>query len=113
MSVRKEVYIIFGVKLSEQLTREYWEKPFSNDTEWNKNKPNGKPFFISDGMNGLYTFFGYVQQINDGSYDFEEHITELNFNYDKSTIIDEIARFFPELTVNECDVKFYYLPHFV
>ena len=113
MSVRRESYIVFGLKLDENFTNEYWDKDFYPDTEWNKNKPKDKPFFITDGMNGLYTFFGFIQMLNDGSYDFEEDITELKYDFDKSIVVTEFSKLFPELTVNEYDVKMFYLPHFV
>jgi hypothetical protein len=113
MSVRREAYIVFGLKLDENFTNEYWDKDFYPDTEWNKNKPKDKPFFITDGMNGLYTFFGFIQMLNDGSYDFEEDITELKYDFDKSIVVTEFSKLFPELTVNEYDVKMFYLPHFV
>jgi hypothetical protein len=113
MSVRRESYIVFGLKLDENFTNEYWDKDFYPETEWNKNKPKDKPFFITDGMNGLYTFFGFIQMLNDGSYDFEEDITELKYNFDKSIVVTEFSKLFPELTVNEYDVKMFYLPHFV
>jgi hypothetical protein len=64
-------------------------------------------------MNGLYTFFGFIQILNDGSYDFEEDITELKYDFDKSIVVTEFSKLFPELTVNEYDVKMFYLPHFV
>jgi hypothetical protein len=113
MSVRREAYIVFGLKLDENFTNEYWDKDFYPDTEWNKNKPKDKPFFITDGMNGLYTFFGFIQMLNDGSYDFEEDITQLKYDFDKSIVVTEFSKLFPELTVNEYDVKMFYLPHFV
>jgi hypothetical protein len=113
MSVRREAYIVFGLKLDENFTNEYWDKDFYPDTEWNKNKLKDKPFFITDGMNGLYTFFGFIQMLNDGSYDFEEDITELKYDFDKSIVVTEFSKLFPELTVNEYDVKMFYLPHFV
>lgn len=113
MSVRRESYIVFGLKLDENFTNEYWDKEFYPETEWNKNKPKDKPFFITDGMNGLYTFFGFIQMLNDGSYDFEEDITELKYDFDKSIVVSEFSKLFPELTVNEYDVKMFYLPHFV
>jgi hypothetical protein len=113
MSVRREAYIVFGLKLDENFTNEYWDKDFYPDTEWNKNKPKDNPFFITDGMNGLYTFFGFIQMLNDGSYDFEEDITELKYDFDKSIVVNEFSKLFPELTVNEYDVKMFYLPHFV
>ena len=113
MSVRRESYIVFGLKLDENFTNEYWDKDFYPETEWNKNKQKDKPFFITDGMNGLYTFFGFIQMLNDGSYDFEEDITELKYDFDKSLVVTEFSKLFPELTVNEYDVKMFYLPHFV
>ena len=113
MSVRKEAYIIFGLKLNEQITEEYWEKDFRDETEWDKNKPKDKPFFITDGMNGDYTFFGFIQELNNGRYDFEEEITEIKNDFKASDVISEFKNLFPEITANEWDVKLYYLPHFV
>jgi hypothetical protein len=113
MSVRKEAYIVYGLKLDENFTNEYWEKDFYPETEWNKNKPKDKPFFITDGMNGLYTFFGLIQVLNNGSFDFEEDITEIKNDFNASEVISEFKNLFPDITANEWDVKLYYLPHFV
>lgn len=112
MSVNKEVYIIFGLKLNEEITREYWEKDFRDETEWDKDKPKNKPFFITDGMSGDYTFFGFIQELNDGSYDFIEEITEIKTDFNASDVIYEFKNLFPEITANEHDVKMYYLPHY-
>lgn len=113
MSIRKEVYVVFGLKLSEKITEDYWRKDFRDDTEWDENKPKNKPFFITDGMNGSYSFFGFIQQLNNGSYDFEEDITELQYDFDKSVVVNEFLKLFPEIKIDKSDVKMYYLPHFV
>lgn len=113
MSVRKEAYIVLGLKLNEEITEEYWEKDFRDETEWDRTKPKDKPFFITDGMNGLYTFFGFIQELNNGRYDFEEEITEIKNDFKASDVISEFKNLFPEIIVNEWDVKLYYLPHFV
>ena len=113
MSVRKEAYIIFGLKLNEEVTEEYWKKDFRDETEWNKNKPKDKPFFITDGMNGDYTFFGFIQELNNGCYDFEEKITEIKVYFEPKEVILEFKKYFPEINIKEWNVKFYYVPHFV
>lgn len=113
MSIRKEVYIIFGLKLNEQITEEYWGKDFRDETEWDKTKPKDRPFFITGGMNGDYTFFGFIQELNNGSYDFEEEITEIKNDFKPNDVISEFKKFFPEITANKWDVKQYYVPHFV
>lgn len=113
MSVRKEAYVIFGLKLNEKTTEEYWDKDFRDETEWDKDKPKEEPFFITDGMCGNYTFFGFIQVINNGRYDFEEEIIELEYHFNVSDILSEFKKFFPEKIVSEEDVKMYYLPHYV
>ena len=49
-------------------------------------------------MNGLYTFFGFIQEINNGSYSFEEEVTELQYDFDKSIVVTEFSKLFPELS---------------
>ena len=57
MPTRIENYIIYGLKFGEDFTKDFWEKDFSDEMEWDKNKSKDKPFFISDGMNCDYTFY--------------------------------------------------------
>lgn len=113
MSVRKEVYIIYGVKLNEEFTNSYWKQDFYPEKEWDKNKPTDKPFFISDGMNGLYSFFGFIQLLNDGCYDFEDKIKEIKTDFKSSDVISAFKNLFPDIRINELDIKLYYLPHYV
>lgn len=113
MSTRKESYIIYGLKLNEKITEDYWKKDFRNKTEWDKNKAKDIPYFITDGMNGNYTFFGFIQEINNGLYDFEEKITEIKIDFNSNIIITLFKNYFPELLFKEEDIKLYYLPHFV
>ena len=50
MPTRIENYIIYGLKFGEDFTKDFWEKDFSDEMEWDKNKSKDKPFFISDGI---------------------------------------------------------------
>lgn len=111
MSTRIENYLIYGIKFGEDFTEKYWEKEFYPKMEWNKNKPKDNPFFITDGMNGLYTFFGFIIQLSDGWNDPEEIIVNLSFT--KVEIISKLLELYPDIKIDEDDIKLYYLPHYV
>jgi len=111
MSTRKEVYIIHGFKFDENFTCEFWEKDFYNEMVWDKNKPIDQPFFITDGMNGDYTFFGFVKQISNGWDDEDYDIVEIHKPYNEDEIISKFKNLYPEVTIPS--IKTYYLPHWV
>lgn len=110
MSVRVEQYLIYGCKFGEEFTEEYWEKDFRDDTEWEEDKPKDQPFFITDGMNGDYTFFGIICQLSDGGDD-DYDAKEIDFPYNKEVIIEKFSELYPDTEIPE--IKLYYLPHYV
>lgn len=112
MSVRKETYIIYGIKLDEDFTKKFWSESFYDDMVWEKTKPKNKPYFITDGMNGNYTFFGIITQLTNGSYD-EEDYKEIEIDKkSKPFYIENCFRaFYPDMKIEK--VKLYYLPHYV
>ena len=111
MSVRVEHYLIYGCKFGEEFTEEYWEKDFRDDMEWDKNKPKDQPFFITDGMNGDYTFFGLICQLSKGSWDEDCEAKEIDFKHNKEIVIEKFSELYPDMEIPE--IKLYYLPHYV
>ena len=111
MSTRIENYIIYGLKFGEDFTNDYWEKDFRDEMEWDKNKPKDKPFFITDGMNGDYTFFGFITQLSNGWDDAEE--TEINLGFTKAEIISKFYELYPDAKITDEDIKMFFLPHWV
>lgn len=107
MSIRKETYIVYGFAFGEKFTNEYWKKEFRDEMEWDESKPD-KISFITDGMNGDYTFFGKIIKLSKG-YDENYREIEINTNGWK-----DIVRKFSELYPGEeiPELKMYYLPHF-
>jgi len=110
MSVRKETYIIYGVKFGEEFTEEFWEMPFSDEMQWNEEKEKDKPFFITDGMSGEYTYFGFITQLNNG-FDDDETEVVINSNLDFSKIRNKFFELYPTKIFPE--PMLYYLPHYV
>lgn len=103
MSTRVEYYIIYGIKLGEQFTNEYWDEDFYPEMEYDKSK-DFKPLFLTDGMNGNYTYFGFITELDD----------------DKETVIsskglididirNKFNELYPEMTMPE--IKLYHVPH--
>lgn len=111
MSTRKETYIIFGCKFGEEFTKEYWRKDFYDEMEWGKNKPKNKPFFISDGMNGDYTFFGVINQLSKGGDDEDYKEIEISPDFEPFDIEEKFKELYPNEELPE--IKIYYLPHWV
>ena len=111
MSTRIENYIIYGLKFGEDFTNDYFEKDFRDEMEWDKNKPKDKPFFITDGMNGDYTFFGFITQLSNGWDDAEE--TEIKLSFTKVEIISRFYELYPEAKITDEDIKLFFLPHWV
>lgn len=110
MSVRVENYLVYGCKFGEEFTEEYWEKDFRDNTEWEKHKPKDQPFFITDGMNGSYTFFGFICQLSNGSY-YEDEAKEIDFSYNENQVREKLCELYPGMEIP--DIKLYYLPHYV
>lgn len=99
-----------GCKFGEEFTEEFWEKDFRDEMEWEEDKPKNEPFFITDGMNGSYTFFGYITLLGDGGWD--EEIKELNLESPNKNKIEEVFKeLYPQETLPT--IKTYYLPHYV
>lgn len=110
MSVRKENYLIYGCKFGEEFTREFWKKDFRDEMEWDEDKPKDKPYFITDGMNGDYTFFGFICQLSNGGDDDYE-AKEIDFQYDEKAILLKLWELYPNTELP--DIKMWYLPHYV
>lgn len=112
MGVRKEVYIIHGLKFDENFTDGFFKKKFSDEMQWNKNKLPEDPWFITDGMNGDYTFFGFIKCISNGWDDEDYEIIEIkSFNSDDADkIYNKFKEFYPDYPIPE--PKTYYLPHY-
>jgi hypothetical protein len=110
MSVRKENYLIYGCKFGEEFTNEFWQKDFRDEMEWDEDKPNDKPYFITDGMNGNYTFFGFICQLSNGGDDDYE-AKEIDFQYNDKAIWLKLWELYPNTELP--DIKMWYLPHYV
>lgn len=110
MSVRVENYLIYGCKFGEEFTREFWEQDFRDEMEWDEDKPNDKPYFITDGMNGDYTFFGFICQLSDGSDDDYE-AKEIDFQYNERAIMEKLWELYPDMELP--NITLWYLPHYV
>jgi hypothetical protein len=110
MSVRVENYLIYGCKFGEEFTREFWEQDFRDEMEWDEDKPNDKPYFITDGMNGDYTFFGFICQLSDGGDDDYE-AKEIDFKYNERAIMGKLLELYPDMELP--NITLWYLPHYV
>lgn len=114
MSVSKETYLIYGIKFGEEFTEEYWEKDFRDETEYFDEKDSGKIKFLSDGMNGNYTFFGQIIKLSDRSNDYEDNIKEIDLSFVSSDeIIEKFKELYPDSELTKENVKLYYVPHYV
>jgi hypothetical protein len=111
MSTRIENYLIYGLKFGEDFTNDFWKKDFNDQEHWDKNKPKDKPYFLTDGMCGDYTFFGFITQLSDG-WDYPKEI-EINLSFTKVEIISKFYGLYPDLKINDEDIKMYFLPHWV
>ena len=110
MSVRVENYLIYGCKFGEEFTEDYWEQDFRDEMEWEEDKPQDQPFFITDGMNGNYTFFGLICQLSDGGDDDYE-AKEINFEHNERAVVEKFSELYPDMEIPA--IKLYYLPHWV
>ena len=109
MSTRVEQYAIYGVKFGSSFTEEYWKKDFRDEMEWDKNKPSDKPFFLTDGMNGDYTFFGFITELQNGWDDPEEK--EIPLDFTKVSLVSKFNDLYPYYHILPKDIKLYFLPH--
>jgi hypothetical protein len=116
MSVSKETYIVYGFRFGKEFTEDYWNKDFYDDTEyWNAERDAGKLKFITDGMNGWYTFFGQIIEIRTRGDFYEDKIQEIDLSVlrSKKEIYDEFIKLYPDLEITHDEIKLYYLPHYV
>lgn len=77
-----------------------------------RKKPKDEPYFVTDGMNGLYTFFGFIIQLSNGNYD-DLVEKEISISFDKEKIISKMKNLYPEMIINEEEIKLFFLPHWV
>ena len=114
MSVRKETYIVLGFKFDSEFTEDYWEKDFRDETEYFGKNDNGKIMFITDGMNGNYTFFGQIIELGTKGEWYKDQVQEIDLNTSSTDeIVKTFKQYYPESTLQAEDVKLYYLPHYV
>lgn len=110
MSVRVENYLIYGCQFGEEFTEEFWEKDFRDDLEWDERKPKNKPYFITDGMNGNYTFFGFICELSNGGDD-DYGAKEIDFDYNEREVMEALWELYPDMELP--NIRLYYLPHYV
>jgi hypothetical protein len=111
MSTRVERYLIYGLKFGEEFTKDFWKKDFYDNEVWNKRKLKDKPFFITDGMNGDYTFFGFITELANGWDDVKEQ--EINISFTKVEIISKFYQLYPDTKIKDEEIKMFFLPHWV
>lgn len=111
MSTRVEEYLIYGLKFGKDFTRDLWEQDFCDNEQWNKEKPKDKPFFITDGMCGNYTFFGFITELSNRWDDAKEQ--EIDLSFTKVEIISNFNKLYPNVEINDEDIKLFFLPHWV
>jgi len=115
MSVRKEKYLIKGIKLGEGFTEKYLDSEIYDELEYSDKDRNKLTLrFLSDGMNGQYTFFGQIQELLEAKDFYEDKIQEVKvFDFTNSYIAEEFNKHFPnEQEIAENDVKIYYVVHY-
>lgn len=115
MSVSKETYIIKGFKFGKEFTKDFWNKDFRDDLEYWDKEDNGKIKFLSDGMNGDYTFFGQIIEISTRGDWYEDEIKEIDLTKTiaSTTILEKFKELYPCSELEIQDVKLYYVPHYV
>lgn len=94
MSARVITYLIYGFKLDSEFTEEYWNSENFDKYEFDSDKPD-EPLFLTDGMDGEYTYFGFIKEL-----DMEEAM-EINLNYNNEAIIDKFSELYPSVTIPE------------
>ena len=115
MSVSKETYMVFGFKFDGDFTEEYWDEDFRDETEYWDEKDSGKIKFLTDGMNGDYTFFGQIIELGKRGDWYEDEIKEFDLTQIVSSneILKKFKEFYPKSELKTEDVKLYYVPHYV
>ena len=108
MSVRLENYLIYGCEFGEEFTTNFWGKDFYDEMVWNNKKPKSEPFFITDGMDGVYTFFGFIHQLSDG---FDNSTKEIDLQHNRNVIVEKLQELYPDMDIP--NIRLYYLPHYV
>lgn len=111
MSVRVENYLIYGIKLGCEFTKDFWKQDFYDDECWCRGKAEKEPYFLTDGMNGGYTFFGFITELSDGFDEPEEK--EISLFFTDAEIIQKFYKLYPNEKINDGDIKLFYLPHWV
>jgi hypothetical protein len=111
MSTSIENYIIYGLKFGEEFTKKFWRKEFYDKELWDENKPKNKPYFITDGMNGSYTFFGFITELSNRWNELEEK--EIDLSFTKAEIISKFHNLYPDSKIADEDIKLFFLPHWV
>jgi len=113
MSVSKETYIVLGIKFGEEFTRDFWNSEFYPREEYFDE--NNKLKFLSDGMNGDYTFFGQIIELCTGGDWYSDEIKDLDLEnpVSREEILEKFRGFYPDFEVSVDDIKLYYVPHYV
>lgn len=107
MSTRIENYIIYGFKLDEKFTNEFWESENYDKYDSYSRKEN-EVRFLTDGMNGNYTWFGLIKELD------ESEVEEINVNFteaDINSIKNKFHELYPDMGIPE--IKLYFVPHWV
>lgn len=102
MSTRITNYLIYGFKLDSEFTDEFWKSENYDKYDSYSRKEN-EVRFLTDGMNGEYTYFGFIKELD------SDKTVELNLNYNKQDIIDLFSKLYPSITIPE--IKLISLPH--
>lgn len=102
MSTQVTNYLIYGFKLDSEFTTYFWDSENYDKYDFDSSKPE-QPLFLTDGMNGEYTYFGFIKELD------TEDAVEINLNYDKELVVDKFKELYPHLLVPE--VKLISLPH--
>lgn len=105
MTTRVEYYIIYGIKLDEQFTLDYWNKDFYDEMEYDKSKAF-KPLFLTDGMNRDYTYFGFIKPLDN----YKETVLGFTLS-DSIDIRNKFNELYPKMTIPE--IKLYHVPHWI
>ena len=115
MSVSKETYLIYGLKFDREFTKEFWKKDFREEMEYFDKQDSSKIMFLTDGMNGDYTFFGQIIELSNRGEWYEDEIKEVELNTFRSQAIiyTEFMKLYPDSEIKITDIKLYYVPHYV
>lgn len=110
MSVQKEIHIVYGYKLDEKFTELYWESELYETHEFQTN--DDKNFkFLSDGMNGDYTFYGYIEKIHGGwVWEEEDKIIDLAKLPSEKSLIEFFEFYFSKDYLLKAQL--FYVPHY-